>query len=946
MSYSTVGTPSEQAQKTRRSPRQWLNRLKVGEKIALGYILSLGVAIAGTATGIVVGNRYQNAASDKQIRAETEVMLLSQLQAGVLQSRTHQQQLIPLSEFPADFQDEYSHILIHASTIEGLWAEIEQNIAQAENRTDVDGLSLFVDTYDGVAARYLQTLDRLVADIDITRLNTPAEIQQAQQQLLAFTNSDLAIAFDGISDDLSQLIEDARVGYESAHTEAAVAQALRSWLILFSMVFSLLIAALLAILISHGINRPLRALEETATKVIQTEDFTLSAQVTTDDEIGSLTIALNQLIDWVGNRTQAIEDARDTLDKRVKERTQELNAIIDNLGNGLLVIDKEGKISRANPILRHIFNFEESDLTGKLAATVFEDSLIQLVEQSKGDIDRSWSTELTLPNERIGQATVTPILAEAETGFATRKPVGTVVLIRDVTTEKAVDRMKTDFISTVSHELRTPLTSVLGFAKIIQKKLETVLLPAMTSEDKKINRAARQIKDNLKIIISEGERLTSLINDVLDIAKIEAGKIEWRMADVDLHAVIDQAIAATSVLAQKNNVAVTTNIAPDLPTITADQDRLIQVFINLISNAIKFTPDGSVNCETNLTEEGLCVRIIDTGIGISAEDQPLVFEKFKQVGEIMTDKPQGTGLGLPICKQIVEHHNGRIWVESQLNVGSIFSVAFPLSAPINSSSPVIQHHPTVEKLVERIKADVKQTAPGESGTIKTILVVDDESNIRCLLRQELETEGYLVKEAKDGIAALEMIKQHPPDLIITDVMMPRLDGFDLAAVLKNNPKTANIPTVILSITEDKDRGFGLGVDRYLTKPINITNLLSHVETLLQKKTSRSKVLVVNKDSSASKILTDILLTKGYMVSEASTGKEGLDKARTIKPDMMIMDAAASEDHNIIKTLRFEKGLENISVILVEGTSSASKSDSESGNLEPAEHKKTTMKQII
>ncbi len=258
---------------------------------------------------------------------------------------------------------------------------------------------------------------------------------------------------------------------------------------------------------------------------------------------------------------------------------------------------------------------------------------------------------------------------------------------------------------------------------------------------------------------------------------------------------------------------------------------------------------------------------------------------------------------------------GRIWVESKIDVGSRFSVALPLNreATATNASPS-----SVEDLVRRLKADVRQTTPTNDGQTKTILVVDDEPNIRRLLRQELETEGYLVQEAKDGIAALETIKQAPPDLIITDVMMPRLDGFDLTAVLKTNPETANIPTIILSIVEDQIRGFRLGVDRYLTKPIDVGSLLSTVETLLTHKTSRIKVLVVNRDASTSKTLTEVLLSKGYVVAEASTGQEGLDKASSLKPDMMIVEAALSEEHNIVSTLRFEKGLENISILLMEG----------------------------
>lgn len=674
-----------------------------------------------------------------------------------------------------------------------------------------------------------------------------------------------------------------------------------------------LVSVVIALLLTKRLNDPILKLTHTARTIAQEGRLDLRVPVTSDDELGSLANSFNQLIEWVGLRTRDLEDSQ--LD--LEQRTQELSAIINSLGDGLLVIDESKTITRFNPPLLRMFSKDASTIENQPIATAFGSDINALIEQSQTDICRTFSSEIELANNNVGQA-LTSTVIDPET----KQPTGCVVLIRDITAEKEVDRMKTDFISTVSHELRTPLTSVLGFAKIIQKKLETVVIPAVVGDDKKTKRATRQVKDNLKIIVSEGERLTALINDVLDIAKIEAGKIEWRMTEVNPQAIVEQAIAATSVLAQNSNIAITLDAAPNLPTITADQDRLIQVIINLISNAVKFTDEGSVTCLIKTTEDELRISIIDTGKGIRPEDQTKVFEKFQQVGEIMTDKPQGTGLGLPICKQIVEHHHGRIWVESEFGVGSTFTVALPLETTkqeAKTPETVAQQHrtPTVEELVRQLKVDVKQTTAAKAGEPKIILVVDDEDNIRRLLRQELETEGYQVEEAKDGVAALATIKQLLPDLIITDVMMPRLDGFDLTAVLKTNPETANIPTVILSIVEDRDRGFRLGVDRYLTKPIDIAALLANIEALLTHKTSRSKVLVVNRDASTSAILTEVLLSKGYVVAEARSGQEGLDKARSIKPDMMIVDVALSEEHNIVKTLRFEKGLENISVILME-----------------------------
>jgi signal transduction histidine kinase len=242
----------------------------------------------------------------------------------------------------------------------------------------------------------------------------------------------------------------------------------------------------------------------------------------------------------------------------------------------------------------------------------------------------------------------------------------------------AADEAKSTFLSTVSHELRTPLTSVIGFAKIIKKRLDDRIFPLIQTEDAKVHRTMKQVAENLDVVISEGERLTALINEVLDLAKIEAGRIEWKMDRIEIPDILDRGIAATSSLFENKSLIFIKNYNGELPVITGDGDRLIQVIINLISNAVKFTDTGSVTCTAQTSNDKIIVSVIDTGDGISAENQPKVFEKFKQVGDTMSNRPKGTGLGLPICKEIVEHHGGSIWVESTLGKGSTFSFSLPI----------------------------------------------------------------------------------------------------------------------------------------------------------------------------------------------------------------------------------------------------------------------------
>ncbi|WP_445383196.1 response regulator [Robiginitalea sp. IMCC43444] len=463
---------------------------------------------------------------------------------------------------------------------------------------------------------------------------------------------------------------------------------------------------------------------------------------------------------------------------------------------------------------------------------------------------------------------------------------------------------KSAFLSTVSHELRTPLTSVLGFAKIIRKRLEDKIFPVVSVNDQKIKKTMKQVSENLEVVVSEGERLTSLINDVLDLAKIESGRMDWNMKPIFIQDILSRAMSATSSLFENKKLALKKKIPKDLPLISGDEDKLIQVVINLLSNAVKFTEKGTVTIEAYQDKGQIIVEVQDTGIGIAETDKHKVFERFRQAGDTLTDKPQGTGLGLPICREIIEHHGGIIWMNSELNVGSTFFFSVPTLGESNEQ-PI-----QLERILKSLKKQIKHSSKKTLEDIPTILVVDDDTPIRSLLRQELSDAGYNVKEAADGKAALDMVRVSKPDLIILDVMMPEINGFDVAAVLKNDPATMDIPIIILSIVQDKERGLRIGVDRYLTKPIDTEKLFHEVDELLEQGVSKKRVLVVDEDASTVKSLTDVLTARGYKVVEANPDKL-LETASEIKPDIIMLNSLHENGDKSIKELKFQKGMENV-----------------------------------
>jgi len=595
------------------------------------------------------------------------------------------------------------------------------------------------------------------------------------------------------------------------------------------------------------------------------------------------------------------------MNRDLQEALGYLRTILDHMTDGLVVVDTTGTVKLVNTSFLKTFDLQSGAVIGHQADAVLPEAVrgaLEMARLSAAPLD----VELALPDDRIGIATGIAIASD-DTQHA--KPVGHMAIIRDVTAAKEVDRMKTDFISNVSHELRTPLTSILGFTKIIRRNLKRQLFPRLPEGDAKVDKAVKRVTDNIEIIVAEGDRLTKLINEVLDVAKMEAGRIVWNMGDVVISELVSSVEAATSALFADGTVPLNCEVADDLPVIHGDRDRLMQVLINLISNAAKFTDEGAVTLRAQRDGDAIVLSVADSGTGIAPDQLDQVFEKFKQVGDTLTDKPQGTGLGLPISKQIVNHHGGRIWVESTLGEGSIFS--FTLPVPEGADAPGEEPVETawdrskldLQALVQRL--DRPTAVEAGDGAGRVVLVVDDEPAIREYLKQELESGGYDVREARDGFEGIARAKELMPDLVILDVMMPKMNGFDAAAVLKNDPRTSHIPIMIHSIVEDRERGYRLGIDRYLAKPTETAALLSEVATLTTQDNANKKVLVVGDGASTSELM-QTLKRSGEHALEQVIGTQAVKRALELAPDTIIIDASVPGHEAIVQELRAEPAL--------------------------------------
>jgi PAS domain S-box-containing protein len=461
-----------------------------------------------------------------------------------------------------------------------------------------------------------------------------------------------------------------------------------------------------------------------------------------------------------------------------------------------------------------------------------------------------------------------------------------------------LDRMKDSFLSSVSHELRTPLTSIRSFSEILlnhdQEDLDTQ-------------------KEFLGIINSESERLTRLINDVLDLSRIEEGGRVWNDAVVSLEEIIHDILPAHQRLLEEKSLRVTLDLSPDLPPVFVDRDRIQQVVRNLLANAIKFSHEGGKIVVKMDTFEGrrtgkssawIKVSLSDQGIGIDERDFEIVFDRFRQVSsDTLKDKPQGTGLGLPICRDIVSHYKGNIWIESRKGEGSTFSFTLPAATA------------DAERGSEDLPAG---ELPAPNGNGKTILVVEENLNTRRVLRSQLERKGFTVLEASDADEALAVARKQRIDLILLDLLMPKLGEDDLLGVFKEDPATENVPVLIISVVESTESGILPGAHGFLRKPFREEELIFKVQTLLEDR-NRS-ILVADDNPGVRNSLQMQLEDLGYPVYLAENGEEAMELLKLSVPDLLILDVVMPDKggQEVLSWIRNNKDTRDLPVIILTG----------------------------
>ena len=399
-----------------------------------------------------------------------------------------------------------------------------------------------------------------------------------------------------------------------------------------------------------------------------------------------------------------------------------------------------------------------------------------------------------------------------------------------------LDKLKSDFLSSVSHELRTPLTSIRGFATLIDREFSRSFMP-LAGDDAGLQKKSQRIRGNLEILLKESARLTRLINDVLDLAKIEAGRTDWHDAPIQPEALLRDAVnAAHGMFEAKPAVSLYLEVQAGLPSFIGDADRMLQVLVNLLNNAAKFTERGTVTVKAFLNQDKLIqLDVCDTGVGFPAHEAEAIFDKFQQAkhGDTLADRPAGTGLGLAISREIVARHGGCIWATSEPGRGSVFSLTLlPAEGSLFDTTAIASR--IVALAGHGVTGDAASPDLSGSAGKPRVLVVDDDPGVRGYLTQLLQEQDCDVISAADGQAAITAAQNFRPDLITMDLAMPVMDGRTAIIKLRADPALQHIPIMVISAIPGWETAGG---DLSMGKPLDESRFLENIHLLLGCETS-------------------------------------------------------------------------------------------------------------
>ncbi|OLC15419.1 MAG: hypothetical protein AUH32_03430 [Actinobacteria bacterium 13_1_40CM_66_12] len=607
------------------------------------------------------------------------------------------------------------------------------------------------------------------------------------------------------------------------------------------------------------------------------------------------------------------------LETNVAERTRELSAtsqfldsMIENIPNMIFVKDaKELRFVRINHAGEELLGFSRDELMGKNDFDFFPADQAELfVAADRATLRNRRLVDIpeeTIQTRNKGARTLhtqkIPILdAAGEPSFLlgisediTEARIVQEALLQAQAEAERANKAKSQFLASMSHELRTPLNAILGFSELLSDD----------TSDKFDKGTRRRFLDQIH---SSGQHLLQLINDILDLSKVEAGQMELHLQSVELGELVQEVRASIEPLARSKAIVLNTESSRELSLI-ADSAKVKQMLLNLVSNAIKFTPSGGrIDIRVRRLESWVEIAVSDSGIGIAKEDLGRLFAEFQQLDAGPGRQQEGTGLGLALTKRFAELHGGQVIVESELGKGSTFTLRLPLQTP----APRVSRAPASVAPLHVASIDLDRPL---------VLVVDDNPQAAEILSRHLEAGGFRTEVARTGSEALSMAGELKPVAITLDILLPEVDGWEVMSRLKADPATRDIPVVVVSVVDKPLLGRALGAFDYFVKPVDGKALLSRLSryTFTTKvKSEPVQVLVVDDEKANLDMLEALLKPAGFGVLKAGSGQEGIDMARSEMPSLILLDLMMPglSGFDVVEALRGEEATRSIPIMVL------------------------------
>ena len=487
---------------------------------------------------------------------------------------------------------------------------------------------------------------------------------------------------------------------------------------------------------------------------------------------------------------------------------------------------------------------------------------------------------------------------------------------------RSANEAKSQFLANMSHELRTPLNAIMGYSEMLR-------------EDAEADGRNQDVAD-LKKVQSSATHLLGLINGILDLSKVEAGRMELSLEWVSIAKLMDEVSNTVRPLADKHGDSIELRVQEGIGEVYTDAGKLRQVLVNLLSNAAKFTRDGRVRVEVGArgssAGEQVLVTVADNGIGMSEDQLSRVFQPFMQADASTTREYGGTGLGLAITKRFCDLLGAHIRVDSQLHAGSTFTVTLPRrfaesAATVGALGQIVEPKPT------RTTATLLQ---GERRKrVSTILVIDDDAAVRELMARFFSREGFRVRTEAGGMEGLRAARKQRPDVVLLDVMMPGMDGWDVLRAFQEDSELASVPVVMMSLAPGAEKGYALGATDYVPKPIDWSRLDATVKASLRGE-HKSTVLVVDDDPSLRSALRAVLERDGWKVAEAADGRQAMARVNERRPALVILDLVMPHMNGFEFMAELAKRPDHKSIPVIVTTGSELSEAERAGLLESAE----------